>query len=456
MYTTLSHCWGRIQPVKLLQQNVGAFTQQIPVRQLSKTFREAMEISRRMGIQYIWIDSLCIIQDSGEDWNRESARMGDVYSRSYCNIAATKSNDGEGGCYTSRNLFDVRPLSILIGEMTVPVDHVIESIGSESSPLDEPDFITSPLLKRAWVVQESVLASRILHFGRVEMHWECLQQRIHESQWWRIQPALGTKLSMHKPTNSSCHALPGKDERTVWNKVVEWYSFCRMSYPENNKLIAISGVANQLCPADNYLAGLWRSELIRDLLWRAIEPCHRHTEWDTPSWAWASLDGAVLPWDPSTENDVPDRSQSADFEDAAAIVDAWVTPAGQNRFGQVKGGCIRVAGGLAKSSYQWNSSIFTSGRGHVFYDTYPLPRTVYHLPLITVGILGEPGPKKELRVGLVLARCGEIRGQYIRIGRFQSCNVRLSELSDTTICDEDYEQLVERPGGVQHYCISII
>ena len=86
-YATLSHCWGRSTQTRLLRSNLSSLRQKLPWKELSKTFKDVFKVTRYLGIRYLWIDSLCIIQDSPEDWARESSAMSKVYSNGYCNIA---------------------------------------------------------------------------------------------------------------------------------------------------------------------------------------------------------------------------------------------------------------------------------------------------------------------------------------------------------------------------------
>lgn len=93
-YVTLSHCWGLIKIFRLLSTNLMNLLKEILLPELTQVFRDAIDLARRLGINYIWIDSLCIIQDSVEDWKHESALMGNVYKYSWCNIAATGCENG--------------------------------------------------------------------------------------------------------------------------------------------------------------------------------------------------------------------------------------------------------------------------------------------------------------------------------------------------------------------------
>ena len=102
-YTTLSHCWGKKRIVTTTKATLGQRKLEVQWPRLSRTFQDAINITRALGIRYIWIDSLCIIQDDKEDWERESAKMAEIYSCSYLNLAATGSADGDGGCFFNRS-----------------------------------------------------------------------------------------------------------------------------------------------------------------------------------------------------------------------------------------------------------------------------------------------------------------------------------------------------------------
>jgi hypothetical protein len=102
-YTTLSHCWGDGRYVKLNSTNIESMQQDISDLWLRKTYLDAITITRRLSIKYLWINSLCILQDSREDGQRESALIMTVYSNSFLNISATAASDGDGGCFIDKN-----------------------------------------------------------------------------------------------------------------------------------------------------------------------------------------------------------------------------------------------------------------------------------------------------------------------------------------------------------------
>jgi hypothetical protein len=111
-YLTLSHCWGKHQLVRLLESNLSSFSEDVPYELLPPTFRDAIRITRRLGFLYLWIDSLCIIQDSPEDWNHEARLMGKIYTNATCNIAASDAPDSSHGCLYPRNPRTIQPEAV--------------------------------------------------------------------------------------------------------------------------------------------------------------------------------------------------------------------------------------------------------------------------------------------------------------------------------------------------------
>jgi hypothetical protein len=105
-YATLSHCWG-VNPdtrYQATQSTIRDLRDRIRYTDLPRTYRDAVSVCRSLSIRYLWIDSLCIIQDSKEDWAREAANMAYVYSNSYLTISADWSSNSEGGCYKVNKL----------------------------------------------------------------------------------------------------------------------------------------------------------------------------------------------------------------------------------------------------------------------------------------------------------------------------------------------------------------
>lgn len=150
-YATLSHCWGSSQPIRLLKGNHQEFLNGIALSSLPKTFREAITLCVALDIEYLWIDSLCIIQDSKADWLQEATQMAAVYANSWLNIAATASQDCHGGLFFG-NPFG-QPASVIATWNLLPGCLVCYESG-----LWERYIENAPLNRRAWVFQERILS----------------------------------------------------------------------------------------------------------------------------------------------------------------------------------------------------------------------------------------------------------------------------------------------------------
>ncbi len=168
-YTTLSHCWGAADFLTLRESCIDNMKEGIVWSSLPKIFQDAVTVTMWFGIKYLWIDSLCIIQDSHEDWERESKNMKHIYKNSFLTIAATMAVDATRGLFVDRNP-DVVRISKVHAQWSRELkgDHLFEN-----QALWNDDILESPLLKRAWVCQERLLSPRVLHFGRSQMFWEC-------------------------------------------------------------------------------------------------------------------------------------------------------------------------------------------------------------------------------------------------------------------------------------------
>lgn len=189
-YAALSHCWGQSQHLILSKSTRDERTRNIAWNTFPRTFQDAILIARRLGYQFLWIDSLCIIQDDAEDWAAEAATMASVYGRAHLVIAATASADGDGGCFAERDDFieirgsfnGERPFGMFarrtrkhdaFGRADDPFNaHRLDSLHGQL----RIDFFLDnyPLLARAWCFQERLLATRILHFARDEIFFDCL------------------------------------------------------------------------------------------------------------------------------------------------------------------------------------------------------------------------------------------------------------------------------------------
>jgi hypothetical protein len=180
-YFALSHCWGDKVSTKLTKANLESM-RMFEVSTLPKNFRDAICISQKLGIRYLWIDSLCIAQDDILEWDSESTNMGLVYANAKCVISATASKDAAGGCFLRRDLSN-DDCRLLKASQTIYVARS-RIKHSELAILFHKKVDSAALTKRAWALQERYLAGRVIHFCEDLILFECNQQMasVHHAQ----------------------------------------------------------------------------------------------------------------------------------------------------------------------------------------------------------------------------------------------------------------------------------
>lgn len=297
-YATLSHCWGKLKIVRLLQQNLDSFQQSIPLGDLPKTFQDAITIARQFKLQYIWIDSLCIIQDDKDDWRKEASLMANVYGGSTLNIAATGAVDGSDGLFFSRDKNLVRNTQVELDWTDTEDPLPNRFYHCVDGNLFDRHFTHSPLYKRAWCVQERILAPRTLHFGKTQIAWEC-QTTVRLETFPNMLPneALG-----HFQVNDDFWFLARRrGMKMSWYSIVNSYSTCLLTM-KSDKLIALSGVAQNLAAqiGGQYLYGHWTEYLPQSLLWMVTGRNYSRMDSNmAPSWSCKSKLYARAISDPS-------------------------------------------------------------------------------------------------------------------------------------------------------------
>ena len=168
-YAALSHCWGGSIPVVLKEETLQYLKEGVNLLDLPKTFRHAVALVRSLNIQYLWIDCLCIIQDSYLDWEQEASHMKDVYRNAFLTIAAAGAASSSTGCFFDRDIDLVKAITVSVSWLGVSEGKYFICDGL----IWQDNIVNAPLNQRAWVVQERLLSPRILHFGRDQIAWEC-------------------------------------------------------------------------------------------------------------------------------------------------------------------------------------------------------------------------------------------------------------------------------------------
>lgn len=180
-YIALSHTWGGGISYRLMRENYETLAENIKVSELPQNFQDAIAITVKLNFSHIWIDSLCIIQDSVEDWKKEAVTMGDVYANAACTISATASQDSTGGCFRKRDSFLHTDCVLLYSKSSCL--YISPTIKEQEMSLEDAFYKRvdlAPLSQRGWIFQEKLLSRRILHFCDGIVLFECNTMRASE------------------------------------------------------------------------------------------------------------------------------------------------------------------------------------------------------------------------------------------------------------------------------------
>ncbi|KAK0112811.1 hypothetical protein ONS95_014539 [Cadophora gregata] len=373
-YLALSHRWGILDTqVKMLvtkRASIEEFCRGIPMASFPQTFRHAIEVSRSLGIQYLWIDSLCIVQDDFQDWEIEAARMGDIYENAYATLFAERASHCDEGLFSTEE--DKSTTNELIREIKYQDPRTGDSCWILASTRhtyypnslapDEAfclvDKAVSQLQNRGWIMQEEILSRRKICFSSTELHWQCASisrcecglQSLTEARFTDNDLTRNLLLTERRDgivtrglsASNSTRRLAGRttDLNKSWKKLVEMYGERTFTY-ESDRLSALAGVASKLGrPPENYWAGIWREDANSQLLWRGwnrpAAPCSRHETYCAPSWSWASIQGGVAFCSFGTD------SRQHPSTPIWVVLEGSCEPSGENPMGPVSTGMVRV------------------------------------------------------------------------------------------------------------------
>jgi hypothetical protein len=318
-YTSLSHRWGSAKMFQLTSKNLECLQLEIPLQELSKVFQDAFVACKKLGMRYIWIDSLCIIQDDSQDWEKEAARMKDVYSHAKFNISATGAMTGDHGLFFDREAIALEPFVFDLSQSERSTTWKAGSYRLLDPSMWSSNVSRAALNQRGWVLQERVLARRILHFCGDQLFFECHEldacemfakglptSRIFHNRdlgassnghFKRLDPELDGGWLRDIKSMSRLKSDPALNIFSIWGELVETYSSFTLTKWED-KLVAFSGIAKLMVEIlnDEYLAGLWRGHLPYHMLWSRRKDGGLGTEpmtYIAPSWSWASVQAPV-------------------------------------------------------------------------------------------------------------------------------------------------------------------
>jgi hypothetical protein len=362
-WAALSHCWGVAGLLKTEMASLGRHCEALPLELLPPTFKDAVLITRALGLQYLWIDSLCIVQDSPQDWLKESTQMGTIYKHAVVTIAAEGAKDSSVGI-----------VGCSVNARKARIDTLIKTkCHSRVRNLEGPLFVAplvstwpihqkGPLGARGWALQEEILSPRVLQFTAIHLFWRCIESQADDGF-----PDLDLEEA-YQPNGvtqiSNCY-LEAVDPQRVeilhtgnvmlgywYTNVVGEYILRQLTY-KTDTLVAVSGIAKELRPHllscnSQYKAGLWLDDFHRGLLWsptRFGDPskAKRQDEYIAPSWSWASLEiSQTADYKLGLYRDIWEVDDLSELKPIADIIDVSIFNATQDVFGQVQSGSLTI------------------------------------------------------------------------------------------------------------------
>jgi hypothetical protein len=450
VYFTLSHRWSAMTLASLTTKTYDAFHKEIPLSSMSKTFKEAIEFTRLLGVRYLWIDSLCIIQDSREDWLNESSMMGEVYAHGTLNIAATASEDGSGGIF-SRDTTEDSLLPRLVSSRQWgglnDQDYIIYTEFDPAFPEVWKNAVEeTPLGERGWVLQERILSPRVVHFAANQCFWECCQDteaELFPKETFRHDGFL-KQIVLSVPPD---HAIFDQNQNvlyTYWDALIEKYSRCDLTF-ESDKLVAFAGLAQRACrqlnlDPSNYLAGLWKPKIAQGLLWRVAkyDPRRRAVIGRGPSWSWTSREGTVYTFSEEVQLWETEKCH-------ITVLDIAMFHDG-DPFGQVTGGRLVVRGYLFRDVSQF---LKEPGIDWAKDDEVEYPESYFLLVLTH-----QSGSNANSTVisGIILVPTKVKRGQFRRVGvmlnrEIKDLGVLLDYVKNSELLDQSLYQEADLENG---------
>lgn len=440
-YIALSYRWPEDFPVeaKSDRDNVHKHMRGLDTSKLPQIFNDVFQVAARMGIIYVWIDSLCIVQDDPEEWNREAALMIQIYRHAEFTVAAAvPRTEPHLGLFRRPDPSDI--LSVTLSGLQDPEKN---GMGQDVVFMksQEEAYEKSPLVSRGWCFQERETSRRILHYTQTQVLWECRTIQASEGLPYGDGPLW--------PTRMLDNELNDELVLKAWHGAVEDYS-ARDLTVFTDKFPALSGLATAIRdykPANcRYLAGLWEDNFLSDLQWfsRSLDGAptknRRYPEYVAPTWSWASVAGPI-----SYKAAPKQRHSTKHYENepkhVLKVLNICVQNSANDPSGAVKQAVLTCTAGLVPGLLggrkHWGTPEYRVASrdrvqiGNVHFDVDP---KIYDggLKVVFCIHLGGPGFDGRKGPGLVVLPTGDRENEYRRVGmisRMAAC----SEFFDSEI-----------------------
>lgn len=433
-FSTLSYCWGNVPQLKLGKDTLSRLQRGLNINELAAAYRDAIVLTKALSIPYIWIDALCIFQDDLEDWARESEKMRSIYASSDLTICATTSASSDQGfldrtwprvavpfktrvCNSETGIYGIQAFAYGASELDL---HTLAA-------WDEQPHRQSLWSTRCWTFQEETFWRRKLYFTSLGLVFSC-------SNLWYAEATRTKRNSEPSLFDQIPTILDPNDVYCLWENVISAYSK-RGITKISDYLPALSGLARQFGRLfrDEYLAGLWRGDLLHSLLWGPIPPSilgletlttklERQVQEGVPTWTWFNRGYARYYPDAEASRLRYCRAQ-------CSIIEASTTPKHGDAFGQLLTSrlvleapifWLDTSSTIMPDSHFWTAVTMGSTRVNISPDWLPgagraLPS---ELLLLIISSKRHSQDGEGWVRGLIVHPTGQ-QGVYYRIGRFK-------------------------------------
>ncbi|KAH9209350.1 heterokaryon incompatibility protein-domain-containing protein [Leptodontidium sp. 2 PMI_412] len=425
-YITLSHCWGDGMTANLTGNTINSWKERIEGTELTTKFKDAFSVARCLSIRYIWIDSLCILQDSEEDWCRESARMSMVYSNGFLNLVCSSSSSSDG-------FFNIRhPLSSQDCRIFWKENSNYQFVFRRAQPLRPHQIF--PVLSRAWVSQEQLLSRRNVYLGGNIIVWDCCVKQHHEFTFesnYYSDVSTGKQDFFQAMLRQRHYSKADRPEwiGRFWELLVQNYTVANLTFA-SDQVFAIAGIAVAIQEATQwtYVCGMWYEYLQQQLTWHIAGlpkckfPRPRLKSTKIPSWSWLSIRHPVNFW--------LERAEGNPRSYKATIIDCSVTPLKGRAAvaGEVERAILQVTGifrtlqHCSDVSESWNQYKYQHApTGIEVIPDISLPDGLpIHFFTISIYQRKRMLPEREgNEFGLVLTPIGSSTEDFTRVGYFE-------------------------------------
>ena len=383
-FAALSYRWGADTQSATLKENVDQRYQTLTTSDFPRTLQDAIHVTRRLGLEYIWIDRICIIQDDNDDWAKEASLMANIYETAYVVLSATATADcGDG--FLQRRLKP--PLVIQYTHIGQEDCEVRARLRQGHNCGKWPLQVAYPLLQRGWCMQERLLARRIIHFLPDEIIFQCENGQECEcgaASKGDTYAELADFPSLRRASDIESSEPREPKFSWKWMSIVSDYSKMGLTYGDDT-LPALSGLAacmEHLKPG-NYIAGHWQHNIVSQLGWR-VNPKFLGRRWKCPEDA--DVIGPTFSW--SSHAHPVNMGNYRYIRNISTLENFEVELATPNPYGKVRHASLRLSGPVVSGDkiISWlKMSKASSKKARVMLDTgfsdlVPFPREALPSP----------------------------------------------------------------------------